>query len=120
MIGSSTYIVKTDNKFYVHIVGGGGFIYQLEQAAAKRKQSVYQFLSKSLDKYRKTPNATVDEAVAIKIADATQCRDEGSPGYSEFAGDCIFLVDEDKKRCYYRSRARDGIESHWKMIGAKT
>lgn len=111
MIGSSTMVVREHGKLGVHIFGGLGF------------PKSFSKLHESLSKWGK-PDHEITEAEADEILHSHQCISrEYGPFYSQYAGDCVLLVDLDAMTAYTRgyneigpdNRAVNGTE-YWKAL----
>lgn len=104
MIGSTTFIVKSNGKYLVHIVGGGIYFPEIiSQVAAKNNTTPFKSLSKHFKKFETDYDGIFHSSEDINaITSGRTCNPE-SPGYNKFAGDGFFLIDEDEKKVFHHN-----------------
>jgi hypothetical protein len=110
---SNTLLVKIeDNKYEVHVFGGG-FIFPdtIPNAAKERGTTSFKLLNDSVRKWEKEypAEAVVGEEETVLIADANNCvkGNEGKPGFHKYAGDMILMIDRTTKKAYWRKHDRE-------------
>jgi hypothetical protein len=114
MIGSSTYIVKQNGNYCAHI-GGNTFDFYIIEDAKKKCKTVFQCLSKYVSAWGKADVDGLSYSDVQTIAFATT-HNEGSSGYSRWAGDCCYLVDMDAEKVFVRRHKYKDEPAAWKEL----
>jgi hypothetical protein len=108
MIGSSTLIVKSESKYDLHVFGSGLGMYMLTEDCKRQGISPFSKMRHTVEKWGEADKSNLTEEEVIQVADASHCRKDhmATPGYSEFAGDGVYLLDLDSNSFYSRDREK--------------
>lgn len=101
-----TYLMKQDGKYAVYHIGSFSDPDDWHHAVKKQKASSVFDLMKRTPEWGKPSAEGLNDDQVDQIADADHSIDDGNAGYSEHAGDSVYLIDMDAKKAYYRKRMR--------------